>query len=291
MCVVVIVAHQRSIAAHRVIQLGCRISVVENDEDTGLKSPAQSPHPRLGMQTDFRAVTLGKLQPAQLIPAGTPGRIGSVRKAVVVPAHSDALYSALAHAKPVHGQSIGHLIGQDHARKAFRQLRQPPNAIEAPWSTRLDHFPLTPPQIIADLQDQISAGPLALPVQRLQHLRSHDARTGAHLQNLTMLQLIQDVYDQFNQTPRKQIAQFGRGNEITALSKLSQTGYVVPVAPFVKRQLHEARKSDHPPGAFDLIDDHARQLPTPAFLLGTRCGQRQTGNHGRHTSPRSRAMA
>jgi hypothetical protein len=226
----------------------------------------EAAHPGLQHGAELAGVALRE-RPAQLDLEGVDhagkrrvGRQQRPAEAVAVGAHAEAARLAIVEGEALHGQRVGHLVGEDDAAELARQGVEPADAVAparpqpgllalAQLGARLEHVPGQ-----ARLS-RVSRGEVGLGQRRL----GQCARAAAQLQHLAAADRGQHLENLACHAAAEQRGDFRRGDEIAGRAELGRAAAVIAQSRRVQAQLHVTAEADGAAGANHLLAQQRRE--------------------------------
>ena len=155
-----VVAHQRARAPLRMVELGARKAVVDEQQHACRQPLGHGTHPGLGAKIDFRGVARRQTEEADALLDGGIGRTFAPGKLAVLPADLHLLQAGGGHAEALHRHGVEQFVAEHDTAEVF--VRQGVEPVHAPQQVRcllFQCFRLARAQFGAQLQDEIAPRP------------------------------------------------------------------------------------------------------------------------------------
>ena len=269
-----VVAHQRTAAALRAIELVARKTIVDQQQGTTTESASPGSRPVGGGEANLTEITgrQGELVGQRLCTVEQTPLGWSVMpdELAVFPGHPAFENRAFLPMHQMDGQGIEQFVGQYQPVEVLRQAVEPDDAVEQMRGVAGDTLALAFTQFAGKFEDGVRRGQSAASFQFEQQVGGQTARTGADFDDLRCAQR-HDLLDLRGQRPGKERTDFRGGDEIARRTELVRATRVVTLPWGVEGQVHEAGKTDPAAGMSDVGSNECFQAVAEG--LGVGCGK------------------
>ena len=282
------VAHQRALAALRVVVLPLRKAVVDDQQRATRHAPADILDQRFGGRIDFADKVAGHREPLR---RGRAQRF--VEERPVLPRQRDAASHAafqplsVAPDDQMRGYGVEHLVHHDGAVDRGGQRVEPFDTRRVVWRDARNA------QVGADLEDRVAGRQRIELRERIQHVGGERATARAEFDDLARHRCREYRRDLRGHRLRVQLCRFRRRDEIAVGAELARAGNVIAQAGRVQHDLHVARERNPATGSRNLRADgfHDARAVLAFGGWGLRQGRDRMGRHRslrrRHPSGRA----